>query len=115
MGYAKEITRQYDGNEYEVGDEDGEKIPFDYLGKDIGKDEIDRIPENDLKGNTVQSRVSAQESVMSDPINSLSVERLRDILRAEGVVVDDSVGESELRTSLRQCIQDRLSKSKDRR
>jgi len=41
-GYVKEVTQQADGEEFVTG-EDGEKVPFQSLGENIGADEIMNI------------------------------------------------------------------------
>ena len=41
-GYVKEVTQQGDGEEFVTG-EDGEKVPFQSLGENIGADEIMNI------------------------------------------------------------------------
>jgi hypothetical protein len=120
VGYAKEVTRQSDGNEFIVDENSGESIPFDFLGNGVGRDEIDKVM--DEKTGTISQATApnamgkgrkSENLAMNDPIDLLPSNKLRDILNAEGITTEDAATEDELRTTLKKHIQGKLSKRKN--
>lgn len=124
VGYAKEVTRQNDGSEFVVDVNSGDSIPFDFLGKQVGRDEITTAAIDDtmmsMKSPTTtrnerSKRIIENPSVMNDPIELLTFDKLRDILEVEGISTEELTTEAELRSTLKKHIQVKLSKRKKSR
>ena len=118
MGYVKEVTRQNDGNEFVEDENSGESIPFNFLGNGVGLDEIKNVADQTTDFSQIStqtlgaSKNPSKSQTINDPIDLLSADRLREILNAEGITTGEGAKVNELRTTLKEHIQVKLSKRK---